>query len=215
MSGAAMSRVLAPIHRRIRSMISRCVLDAVDADTLRQTLQVKLLAGEIAAGVEHFEPYAFTSHPLDGDGLFFAIGSNRSHGAVVNIGGRTYRPTGLEPGESQQYDHQGQYIWIKRDGTIEINANAQIHAVAPDVLADCDTATVNASSQVTLNTPQTHITGDAVIDGQLNVGGNIVGAQQIIDAIGSMQAIRGVYNSHTHPENDSGGPTDPPNQEMG
>ena len=34
------------------------------------------------------------------------------------------------------------------------------------------------------------------------------------DQAQSMASMRAVYNSHTHNENDSGGPTDPPNQEM-
>lgn len=34
------------------------------------------------------------------------------------------------------------------------------------------------------------------------------------DQAQSMSSMRAVYNSHTHNENDSGGPTDPPNQEM-
>ena len=34
------------------------------------------------------------------------------------------------------------------------------------------------------------------------------------DQAQSMSSMRAVYNSHTHNENDSGGPTDPPNQGM-
>jgi len=53
------------------------------------------------------------------------------------------------------------------------------------------------------------------MSGDLNVVGDIVALGDISDhGNESMLGMRQVYNSHTHPENDAGGPTDAPNQEM-
>ncbi|ABA89055.2 phage baseplate assembly protein V, putative [Syntrophotalea carbinolica DSM 2380] len=46
------------------------------------------------------------------------------------------------------------------------------------------------------------------IDADLHVTGDIY------DGVRTMAADRDIYNSHKHPENDSGGPTDTPDQEM-
>ncbi|WP_046080447.1 phage baseplate assembly protein V [Halomonas sp. HG01] len=49
---------------------------------------------------------------------------------------------------------------------------------------------------------------DVYMDGNLRVTGDVY------DGVSSMQGMRDIYNDHDHAENDSGGPTDPPNQGM-
>lgn len=176
MNTPGLHRVTAPLVRRLRSMIARCVLDAVDPDRLRQTLKVKLLDGEMAEGVEHFEPYGYTSHPLDGDGVFLSVGSSRAHGVIMNIGGKTYRLKGLKAGEVALYTDEGDSVILKRNHNIEINTH---------------TCTVNASTKVEIATPLIHATGNIHADG---------------DVVAGTVSLQG----HIHPENDSGGPTDPP-----
>lgn len=60
---------------------------------------------------------------------------------------------------------------------------------------------MTASTKVRLNTPVLEVTGD-IID-RVDDGGQ------------SMNGMREVYNIHEHPENDGGGPTDQPNEQMG
>lgn len=62
-------------------------------------------------------------------------------------------------------------------------------------------------------------TGQVTVDcTKLRVNAAIEATGDITDTVDSggrsMAGMRSVYNSHTHNENDSGGPTDPPNQDM-
>ena len=62
-------------------------------------------------------------------------------------------------------------------------------------------------------------TGQVTMDcTKLRVNASIEATGDITDTVDSggrsMAGMRSVYNSHTHNENDSGGPTDPPNQDM-
>ncbi|MDA3920966.1 MAG: phage baseplate assembly protein V [Salinisphaera sp.] len=187
----AFARLMAPVSRRVRGMIARCLLDSVDATTLRQIVQVKLLDGELAAGVELFEPYGFSGVPLDGDGLFLAIGGNRGHGAAFNVGGKTHRPTDLAAGEACVYNQLGDRITIRQTGVIE----------------------VTASTKVLFDTPLAEFTADVLIRGNEAIVGDSTGQGEVSDHLGSMDEIRGVYNGHNHSD-PQGGTVGPPNQEM-
>lgn len=114
-----LSRLLAPLFRRLSNMMARGTVAAVNAASKMQALQVRLLAGEVKDGIEHFEPYGFTSHPKTGAeaiGLFFD--GDRSHGIVVVVADRRYRLTGLQEGEVALHDDQGQKVHLTRDGIL-------------------------------------------------------------------------------------------------
>ena len=83
-----------------------------------------------------------------------------------------------------------------KDSTIEIVcANSQI------IVNSDGTVSITAASGITLN-------------GNLQVNGTISSTGNVSDATGTIQGVRDIYNSHVHVENDSGGPTDPPTQQM-
>ena len=208
MTGQSLARLMAPVSRRVRGMIARCLLDAVDAQTLRQTLQVKLLEGELAAGVEYFEPYGFSAVPLDGDGLFLAIGGHRSHGAALAVGGKTHRPTDLAPGESCVYNDKGDRITIRRSGAIEVIARKEADITAPTANVQSTTVNVNASAAINMSAPRVQITAATTV-----CSGNLLVAGQISDYAGPMSGIRSVYNGHNH-DGDSGGKTGAARQKM-
>lgn len=58
----------------------------------------------------------------------------------------------------------------------------------------CDTAVVDAKTQVTINSPET------VINGHLQVNGSINASENITDKLSSMQTIRQVFDIHEHDE---------------
>lgn len=60
---------------------------------------------------------------------------------------------------------------------------------------------IMAATKVRIDTPRLEVTGD-IID-------------RCDDSGQSMHDMREIYNIHHHPENDSGGPTDQPNEQMG
>lgn len=119
MTDRSMARALAPMARRLQNFFARGTVALSDASKLMQTLQVKLLAGETLAGLEHFEPYGLTSRPKPGaEVAALFIDGDRSHGIVLVVADRRYRIKGLEEGEIALYDDQGQSIAIKREGMV-------------------------------------------------------------------------------------------------
>lgn len=157
---------------------------------------------------EYIQHYGFTSRPLAGGELIIIQEGNQI--VAIASDDRRYR-LALENGEVALYDHLGQQVLLKKDGTIQAVAINEIHATAPLV-------TVVASDQVVLDTPLVHCTGDVHIDGGFTSSGSYGSSNgtiqtpgDVIDGVRSMAADRGIYNGHTHP-GDSGGTTGTPNQ---
>jgi phage baseplate assembly protein V len=125
-----LSRLLAPLSRRLRLMVSRAVITAVQDAGKIQTAQVTLLEGEVRDGVEILHQYGFTSVPAEkGEGLYFSVGGDRDHGVMVALADRKFRKKNLEPGEAAVYTDEDaasgdHHIHFKRGRIIEIVAGA-------------------------------------------------------------------------------------------
>lgn len=196
MSDRVFARLIAPYARRIGNMIARGAVSVVNAASKMQTLQVKLMADEVKDGVEHFEPYGFTSHPKAGAeavGMFFD--GDRSHGVVIVVADRRYRLTGLAAGEMAIHDDQGQKVHLTRDGIVIDGAGL------PMVIQNTSTTTVKASTKLRVESPLLECTGQI---------------KDLCDSAGkTMSGMRTTYDAHTHNENNNlGGPTTVPNQGM-
>lgn len=191
----AISKMMRPLAQRIGNMVSRGVVSAVSAALKMQGLQVKLLAGEVKDGLEHFEPYGYTSHPKSGaEAVTMFLDGDRSHGVVIVVADRRYRLKGLAAGEVALYDDQGQKIHLTRSGIVVDGAGKPI--------------AIQNTPSVTMDTPQVTMTGN------LKVNGNIVADGDISDhGTESMAGMRGTYNSHTH-NDPQGGTVGTPNQGM-
>lgn len=208
-----------PIRRRVAVMVNRAVVSLVHDAHKMQELQLKVLAEETIDGVEHFQPFGHTAHPVKGaEAVLLAVGGDRSHSIAVVVDDRRYRPKNLKEGESQTYNAYGEYVYLREDGTLVLNARSKVEVNAPEVEANCETAQINASTSATVetqtltvkasaeclfDTPLLKCTGDI----QDNAGGGGGGA--------TMSEMRDTFNEHNHDENDNGGPTDEPNQQMG
>lgn len=183
----AMDKVLGPLVRRIRLALGRGIIRLVADGAGIQTVQLDLMANETRSKVERFQEYGFTSVPLAGaEAAVIFMGGNRDHGIVVAVDDRRYRLKALAAGEVALYTDEGDKIHFKRGNTIEITT---------------DNLVVNAAEGVTFNTPLVRASGD-IIDNYATNGDNI-------------EEMRAIFNAHVHPENDSGGPTDPPTTSMG
>lgn len=180
-------KFLDPIKRRVHLMISRAVMSALVDTSGRQFVQVSALKGETKDNVERVQQYGFTSNPLSGaQAIMLCLGGNRAHPVVTNVDDPRYRPTDSEAGESGCYHYEGHRIRLMQNGIVQI---------------ECERLIVQATDQIRFETPKLDVTGE--IKDRCDADGQ------------SMSDMRDVYNSHTHPENDSGGPTDQPNQSMG
>ncbi len=182
---SAISKLLSPLKRRIQLLVTRGVVKLINPSLMMQELQVKSL-GTVIDNVEHFEPYGFTAHPHPGaEALLASLGGRRGHTVAFCVADRQFRLKDMQAGEVALYTDEGDVIHFKRNNIIEINSAATIDVIAPNV-------NVNASTKVTITSPETECTGN------LTVGGNVS------DASGTMQAMRDVFNGHDHGYTDDG-----------
>lgn len=180
-------KLLSEYRHRINLLVTRGIATMVNAETHRQSLQVKSIGGELLDPVEHFESYGFTSHPHRGsESLLLSLQGNRSHTVAICVADRRYRLTGLAEGEVALHDDQGNVIHLMRD-QIKIEAVQHLEVSAP-------------TCRITATT--TH-EGDLTINGALTVNGNI-------NIVGDIVADGISLKNHTHPEN-NGGNTGAPN----
>ncbi len=139
-------RALAPMTDRIRGMIARATISAVDDAPQVQAVQIEVLADEVQDGVESLHDYGFTSHPKPGaEAIVVYVGGTRSHGIVLKIEDRRYRLKALAEGEVAIFDDQGQKIHLKRDG-IAIESPFKVTIDAPEVEVTADTVDVTADT---------------------------------------------------------------------
>lgn len=144
----------------VTALINRAVVGAKNGARKLRTLQIELLDGDVRQPVEHFEPYGFTSEPLqDAEALAVSLGGDRDHTIALVVTDRRYRPVNLKDGEVVVFDDLGRKVFLSRDGI-------KVEGVASPV-------TVKTTASVLVDAPLTKCTGN------LEVGGNIVAAGEI------------------------------------
>lgn len=195
-------RLMGPVWRRIRLLVSRGVLKLVDDSLKLQGVQVSLLGGE-PAWAERFQEYGYTSHPHPGaEAVVAAVGGARAHLVALAIDDRRYRVKELAQGEVAMYDDLGNVIVFKRD-KIQVEAVQHLEVTAPTCHI---TATTTHDGNVTIN-------GNLVVNGAGAFTDALSSDTSVADPNGTMQGMRDTYNGHNHP-GDSGGTTGTPNQGM-
>lgn len=131
------SKMMAPLARRVRLMISRCVVLGVNDALKLQGLQISLLADEVRDGAERMQQYGFTSHPHPGaEAVAVFPAGNRDHPLVIATDDRRYRPRDLQPGESALYTDedvpaQDHRVVLRRGKIIELRAGASTIVMGP------------------------------------------------------------------------------------
>jgi phage baseplate assembly protein V len=167
----AVGRLIGPLKRRVLLAIARGVVELVDDDKGLQTLQVSLLDDEVDDGVERFQQYGFSSHPIRGAELVTVCpGGDRAHAIVIAVDDRRYRLQGLAEGEVALYTDEGDSIVLGRNNTI----------------------TVTSATKLRIDAPNVEMTGD------LTVSGTIGSQTAVTDPQGTMDEMRAYYNSHKH-----------------
>lgn len=186
MVAKTVNHLIAPLARRVRLTVSRCVITAVNDTLKEQGVQITLLDGEVR-DCERYQEYGFTSVPqTQAEGVAVFVGGCRDHGLVIATGDRRYRLKGLAAGEVALYTDEGDFIKLGRNHVVEVQTM---------------TLLVKAATKARMETPLLEVTGE--IKDRCDADGR------------SMEQMRTTYDSHTHPENDNGGPTGSPNQSMG
>jgi phage baseplate assembly protein V len=127
-------RVIAPWKRRILLMVARALVRDANDGTRLQELQLSILRGEERDHLEVMGSLGITSVPKPGaEAVVLFLGGNRDHGIVVGVGDRSYRPTGLKPGETAVYDAAGSRITLLADGSILLSPRSGTLRVAGDL----------------------------------------------------------------------------------
>lgn len=134
---AAWRRMVGPVWRRLRLLVSRGVLKLVDDSLKLQGVQVALLGGE-PAWAERFQEYGYTSHPHPGaEAVVVSVGGARAHLVTLSVDDRRYRLTALKQGEVAIYDDQGQRVHLTREGIVVDGGGLPVNFVnCPDVHLD-------------------------------------------------------------------------------
>ncbi|MBJ8670237.1 phage baseplate assembly protein [Citrobacter koseri] len=171
----------------LRNIVARAVITALNTAKKCQAAGLKLIAGEPKEGVEHLEPYGFTSAAQDGaEAVVLFPGGDRSHGVAVVVADRRYRLKGLKRGEVAIYDDLNQSVTLTRNGIVVDGGGKLI---------------------VFTNAPKARF--EMPIESTGDIKDNCDGSGK------TMAQMRVTYNGHTHKENgDGGGTTDKPNQPM-
>lgn len=209
-------KFIEPLKRKVTMMVGRAVIMAIKDDGPLQTMQLTLNRDEVRDDIARVQEYGFTSYPKPGAEAFVAfLGGNRDHGVVIGVDDRRYRLKSLAEGEVALYTDEGDKIHFKRGNKIEITTSELTINAQTKVSVTAPTAEIISSTGVTVTTPLMTVSGLIQCAGINGAGGTPVSGQ-VADSSGTMDEMRGVYNSHTHHEN-NGTPTantNAPNQQM-
>ena len=112
--------MLRPLKNRLYTTITRgIIVTANDTDGM-QVVKVNLLAVEERDDRKKIQNYCFPNNPhANTVCVALAMGGNRDHLIIVVADDRASRITGLEIGESVQYNSNGDKMHLKNDGTLK------------------------------------------------------------------------------------------------
>lgn len=124
----------------------------------------------------------------------FILGSFYSDVDKTAVQNPDVRQVTFSDGTVIQYDREAHKLTANCVGNIEVQ---------------CQNATITASNKITATATEIEATGNVTINGNLTVNGKIEATSSISDEVGTMAAMRNIYNQHGHPDNGAGIPTIP------
>lgn len=168
-----MHRFLAPLQRRMATLIGRCILSAAQSGAGVQTVTVKIMADEEMRGVEYLESYGFTSVPHPGaEGVVLDVAGQRASCVAIALGNRQYRLRGLKTGEVALYTDEGDSIILKKGRKIHVTTEAFL-VDAKTMQGTMETIDLTASQETTIRTPSFSLGGVDGADCESSFTGNV------------------------------------------
>lgn len=126
-------RLLAPLDRRMRAMISRGVITRLDDSKKLQSLQVSGIGDEVLDRVERVGEYGFASQPsLGSEVIVISPLGIRSLAVVVAVEDRTKRPTDLQEGDCALYTHDGVLVRCTTGPMVELGISPSEYVALAD-----------------------------------------------------------------------------------
>ena len=161
---------LTKLANRIFMLFGKALINTVDDTTAIQLVKISGLADEVQDKIERVQNFGFTSNPPEGsESLVACIGGNRDHTVVIASDSSEHRKKNLKPGETAVYDKNGNYIYLKEDGSVEISASGGVV-----------------------------IDGDVQINGNLTVSGDIETMGNVSTALTDLNGLYADFLIHTH-----------------
>ena len=114
--------------RRSYGALVRGTVHASDDKPMMQTVDARLMHGELLTGIERFQPpYGLYSVPIPPDPprpnaaevIVGFLGGNRAHPIVLAVDDRRYRPKDWKPGNSGLYHYKGATARFTDDGWVQ------------------------------------------------------------------------------------------------
>lgn len=209
-------------NRKLQTLIRQGRLAILNDATNTQIAQIELFAEEVVEGVERVQNYGFTSMPTEGGVYVMNVGGKGNQPVIVVVNDDKSRLR-INAGEVAVYHSEGHHMVLKAGGVIEANCTSLIANATESASVTTQTATIDAATSATIKTasatidaPETEITGNASVGGNLMIAGGIGmgGAtpekgKAIIQ--GTLEATEDVIgggislNSHTHSGVQAGG----------
>lgn len=205
-------RAIDAIYQRLINMVAKCLISDADDSKDVQRVNAEILKNEKRRNIERFQEFGFTSNPTpDTEGVMLSLMGSRSHKVVIATENRSLRLKNLNPGESAIYDKDGNYVWLKNDGEIQVKTSTRVLLSVPlvEISADC-LIRGNLTVQGTSNQQGAVTMGASLaVATTIAAGGNITTLADMADPQGTLQALRAAYNSHTHTGSFSGNTSTP------
>lgn len=128
-----------------------------------QTVRAESLQDQAHDDAERHLDYGFTAHPVDGQGLVLHVGG---HTIVLRMDRIAERPQ-LQPFEVSVWHKEGHRVTLKAGRLVQVDCDHLVVNASADVTINTPLMTVNASDQVNLQTPL------VVASDNVDVGNNL------------------------------------------
>ncbi len=215
---------------RIRQAF-RILIGATDSAVAVQRIQAQGIGNENLRGIELFQQYGFTSHPLPGTmGIVLPLGGVSSHSIVIATEHGAYRLKSLNPGEVALYTDEGAKIVLKRGKLIEADCETfRVNCTGFEVncteaTVNCDTWATSATDSASFTTPELStsekLTAQGLISGNGGMSvkggegsrfeGNLDQTGGSFTTDGDVSTAKVSLNGHRHSNGHDGAPTGDP-----
>lgn len=183
-----MMQAVKQLFGQVRGVVASAIVRGITDTGAAQTATLQTHDVAVRANVEVYQAFGFSSvAPANGAySLVFAVGNDVSNLVALPPANPYARMGGLLAGESAMYGADGTRVRIRQGGAVEIWAK--------HVTIYSNDTTIDAPNGVTIN-------------GNVQVNGNLTTTGNLADSHGSLDRLRGHYDSHTHVSSTSGTPT--------
>lgn len=158
-----------------------------------QTVRAESLENQAHDDAERHQDYGFAAHPVDGQGLVLHVGG---HTIVLRMDRIAERPE-LDAFEVAVWHHEGHMVKLKAGRVVEVTCDHLVVNASADVTINTPVMTVNATDHVELATPLVHASTDMHVDGETTLDGNVA-MNADAHLVGTLTADVDVVGSGTH-----------------